>query len=113
MHAAMLMFTGGILVAILGAPAIGLSTLLLAVVIWPIAITSAWVAALRTRGGKPWFGPRSVMEDANYRTGWSDVRRAALSVGADPNTVRRVLIGSTAVTIAFVPLWFVSAAIIR
>lgn len=92
LHAAPFFFCLGILVAALGAPEIGVPALFLALVMWAAAVTSAWSGAWREGVGKPLFGPRSVMEEANARMGWSYLGAAADVLGFETGRVRRTFL---------------------
>jgi hypothetical protein len=95
-----LLFALGTLVAVVGAPEVGVPALLIAMVAWVAVVTWAWTAAMQERDGKNWFGPRSVSEDANARMGWSQLPQAATAIGLPSEVIRRTLV--TTIVLALV-----------
>ena len=99
-HVAGVLWTLGSAVAALGAPAVGVPLILLATLVWTVGIALAWAVAVKRREGKPWFGARSVMEDANEQTGWGRIPEAAEALGRNPqriiSQVRSAVLGAGA-----------------
>ncbi|MDP1804470.1 MAG: hypothetical protein Q8K72_04835 [Acidimicrobiales bacterium] len=110
LHAAPLVFFLGMLVAVLGAPELGLPALFAALVLWLMAVASAWVAALRERRDKPLFGPRSVTEDANERMGWGELGPATEVLELEARRVRWALIAAISLAVSAAVLTFALSA---
>lgn len=110
LHAAPLVFFLGMLVAVLGAPELGVPALFAGLVLGLTAVVSAWVAALRERRDKPWFGPRSVTEDANERMGWGELGPATEVLELEARRVRGALIAAISLAVSAAVLTFVLSA---
>ena len=90
-HAAGLLITLGLLVAALGAPAVGLPVFAAGFALWVAAVAGAWVHAVRGRTGRGWFGSGSVMEEANESLGWGYLPAAAELLGWSAAAIHRSL----------------------
>ena len=110
LHAAPLVFFLGMLVAVLGAPELGVPALIAALVLWFMAVASAWAPALRKRRDKPFFGPRSVTEDANERMGWGELGPAAEVLELEARRVRWALIAAISLAVSTAVLTLVLTA---
>jgi hypothetical protein len=95
----MILFASGLLVATAGAPHIGVPLLLVGVLSWVIAVAASLAPPIRARAGKRWFGPDSVMTDANERLGWGLLGEAGPALGLSSDPIRRALRAGVAVTI--------------
>ena len=69
-----------------------------------VAFNTAWIGAVRRRGDKPWFGPESVMEEANESMGWAGVDSAVATLGLPLLWVRRTLRWSVGLAVILFPL---------
>lgn len=113
LHGAFLLFTTGIFIAVVGAPEVGVPALLIAIPVWVAGVLSAWVAAVRERDGKKWFGAQSVTEDASARMGWGQLGPASAALGVQSGVIRRTLLTTIVLTVAMVPAAAVAGVTIR
>lgn len=113
LHGAVLLFTSGILIAVVGAPQIGVPALLIAMALWLAGVLSAWIGAVRKRDGKKWFGPQSVTEDANARMGWAQLAPATAALGVRSEVIRRTLLTTMVLAVAMVPAAVIAGMTVR
>lgn len=99
LHAAVITLPAGILLAGFGHAEVGLGLFAVAFACMIGANASATYEAVRSRNGKPWTGPGSVLAAINESTGWSPMDDASRSLGLDPRRVRRTFVSLTVIAV--------------